>query len=97
MEVLIGFVIAIIQPLTFVLMTARETLSVNIKFWPWFVVGLFLSCIGMVIILGRRVREKEVQQSLLMPVSSEEIFDQVLQLEKPRKINAIEIQYSARA
>jgi len=97
MEVLIGFVIAIIQPLTFVLMTARETLSVNIKFWPWFVVGLFLSCIGMVIMFGRRVREKEVQPTLLIPVSSEEIFDQVLQLEESRRINAIEIQYSARA
>jgi membrane protein implicated in regulation of membrane protease activity len=97
MEVLIGFGIARIQLLTFLLMTGRAASSLNIKFWPWFVVGLFLPFISVVLILCRPVREKKVQQPLLKPVSSEEIFDQVLELEEPRRINRNGIQFLARA
>jgi hypothetical protein len=97
MEVLIRLVIAMIPLLTFSLMTGRAALSLNRKFWPWFVAGFFLPFIGMAIILCLPVKEKKVQQPLLKPVSSEEIFDRVLELEEPRRIHGSEIQFSARA
>jgi hypothetical protein len=97
MEVLIGFGVGGIQLLTSLLMTGRASLSVNIKFWPWFVVGLFLPFISVVLIFCRPIRGKKVQQPLLKPVSSEEIFDQAMDLEKPRRINGNGIQFLARA
>ena len=97
MEVLIGFVIARVPLNTFSLMKGWAALSLKIKFWPWFVGGLFLPFVGLVILLRRGVKEKKVQQPLLKPVSSEEIFDQVLQLEEPRRIKRSQIQFSARA
>jgi hypothetical protein len=97
MEVLNGFVIAMIPLLTFALMTGWAAWSLNRKFWPWFVAGLFLPFIGVVIILCLPANEKKVQQALLKPVSSEEIFDRVLELEEPRRINGSEVQFSARA
>lgn len=97
MEVLIGFVIAMISLLTFSLMTGWVALSLNRKFWPWFVVGLFLPFIGVVIILCLPVKEEKVLQPLLRSVSRQEIFDQVLELEEPRRINGSEIQFSTRA
>jgi hypothetical protein len=96
MEALIGFVITVIQPLAFVLMTGRAALGSNLKFWPRFTVGLLPPFIGAPIILCRR-RKIKVQQRLLKPASSEEIFDPVLQLEKPRRIKRYDIQFLARA
>ena len=97
MEVLIGFVIAMTQLLTLSVMTGWLALSVNRQFWPWFVVGLFLPFIGALIIVCLPVKEKKGQQRLLKSVSSEEIFDQVLELEEPRRINGSKIQFSTRA
>ena len=97
MEVLIGFVIAMSQLLTFSVITGWAALSLNRKFWPWFVVGLFLPFIGVVIILCLPVKKKKVQQPLLKSVISEEIFDQALELEEPVRINRSEIQFSTRA
>ena len=95
MEVSIGFVIAMSQLLTFSLMTGWVALHLNRKFWPWFVVGLFLPFVGVVIILCLPVKEKKVLQPLLRSVSRQEIFDRVL--EEPRRINGSEIQFSTRA
>jgi hypothetical protein len=97
MEVLIGFVIAMSQLLTFSVMTGWVALSLNRKFRSWFVVGLFLPFIGVVIILCLSVKEKKVLQPLLKSVSRQEIFDQVLELEEPRRITGSEIQFSTRA
>lgn len=97
MEVLIGFVFAIGQLLIFSVMTGWLALSVNRKFWPWFVVGLFLPFIGALIIVCLPVKEKKRQQLILKSVSSEEIFDQVSEWEKPGRINGSKIQFSTRA
>jgi hypothetical protein len=97
MEVSFGFVIAMISLVTFSLRTGWMALSIKRKFWPWFVVGLFLPFIGVVIILCLPVKKKKVQQPFLKSVSSEEIFDQVLKLEEPRRINGSEIQFPTRA
>jgi hypothetical protein len=97
MKVLIGFVIAMSQLLTFSVMTGWLALSVNRKFWPWFVVGLFLPYLGALIIVCLPVKEKKGRQGLLKSISSEEISDQVLELEDPRRINGSEIHFFPRA
>ena len=97
MEVLIEFVMMMILLLTFSLMTGWAALSLNRKFWLWFVIGFFLPFIGVVIILCLPEKVKKVQQPLLKPVSSEEIFDPVFELREPRRINEREIQFLARA
>lgn len=96
MEVKFAVVISIIQPLIIVLMTGRATLPFNIKFWPWLLVGLFAPFIGVVITLCGRVRNNEIQDSLPKPVSSEEIFDPLLQTEEPKRIYRDMIQFLAR-
>jgi len=97
MEVLIEFVMMMILLLTFSVMTGWAALSLNRKFWLWFVIGFFLPFIGVVIILCLPANEKKVQQALLKPASSEEIFDRVLELKEPGRINEREIQFLARA
>ena len=97
MKVVFEFVIAMMPLLAFPLITGWIALSFNREFWPWFVAGLFLPLIGVVIILCLPGKDKKVQQPLLKPVSSEEIFDPVLELEEPRRINGSEVQFSARA
>ena len=42
-------------------------------------------------------KKKKVQQPLLKSVSSEEIFDQALELEEPGRINGSRNQFPARA
>jgi hypothetical protein len=96
MEVLIGFVITVIQPLTFVLISGRAALGSNLKFWPRFAVGLLPPFVGAAIIICRRKKIK-VKQRLLKPASSDEIFDPVLQLEKPGRIKRGDILFLARA
>ena len=97
MEVLIEFVFAMMPLLAFPLITGWVALSFNREFWPWFFTGLFFPFIGVVVLLCLPAKEKKVQQSLLKPVSSEEIFDRVLELEEPRRIIGSEVQFSARA
>jgi hypothetical protein len=97
MEVILAFVISIIQPLIIVLMAGRTAWSMNIKYWPWFVVGLFPPFIGVAILLLFRVRDNKKQESLTTPVSSEEIFDPVLQLEEPKIMIGNRIEFLARA
>ena len=97
MNVLVGFVLAMIPLLPFSIIAGWASLSLNRKFLPWFIVGLILPFIGVLIILCRRVKEKKVEQPLLKPVSNEEIFDPVLELEEPRRIGRSEIEFSARA
>jgi hypothetical protein len=96
MEVLFGFVIAAIQLLTVVLVAGRPALGLNPKFWPRLVLGLLPSFIVVAVILCRR-KKKKVKQRLLQPVSSEEIFDPVLQLEEPGRIKRSDIRFLARA
>jgi hypothetical protein len=81
MEVINEFIISMIQ----------------LKLWPWFVVGLFLPFTGVIIILFWPLRKKKVRHPLMKPVSSEEIFDPELELQEPRRINRSGIQFSARA
>ena len=97
MEVIIGLLIALIPLLTFPLMTGWAALSLNRKFWPWFVAGLFLPFLGVIILLCLPVKEKTASQRLLHPVSNEEIFDHVLEEERPRQINGSGVHFSARA
>ena len=97
MEVVIEFVIAMMPLLAFPLITGWTALSFNREFWPWFFAGLFLPFIGVVIILCLPVKRRKVQEPTLKPVSSEEIFDRVLELKEPGRINGSEVQFSARA
>jgi len=96
MEVFKGFVIAMMVLLTFALITGWAALSSNRKFWPWFIAGLFLPFIGLVIILCLPAKGRKVRQ-LLQPVSNEEIFDPELELEEPGRIEGNGVQFSARA
>ena len=97
MKVLIEFVIAMMPLLAFPLITGWIALSFNREFWPWFFAGLFFPFIGVVVILCLPEKKKKIQRALLRPVSSEEIFDRVLELEQPVRIDGIGVQYSARA
>ena len=97
MEVLIGLIIVLVPFLTFPLMTGWCALSLNRKFWPWFIAGLFLPFIGIIILLCLPVKEKHIVQPVLRPVSNEEIFDHLLEEEMPRQINGSGVHFSARA
>ena len=96
MEVINGLVISMIPPLTFSQITRWAALSGLNKLWPWFVAGFFLPVVVM-IILCRPVRVRKVQQPSLKPVTSEEIFDRVLELEVPVRSHESGILFSARA
>ena len=97
MEFLLGLLIALIPICFFPFVTGWAALSVNRKFWPWFIAGLFLPFLGVVILLCLPVKEKAIAQPVMHPVSSEEIFDHVLEEESPRHINGKGVQFSARA
>ena len=97
MEFLFGFMIVLVPILMFPLMTGWAALSLNRKFWPWFVVGLFLPFIGVVILLCLPVKEKRSVQSLLQSVPSEEIFEHCLDDKSTKRINGHDVQFSARA
>jgi hypothetical protein len=97
MEVLIGLIIALIPCLMFPLMTGWCALSLNRKFWPWFFAGLFLPFLGVIILLCLPVKEKSRAQALLLPVSSEEIFEHCLDEKEIKRINGHDVQFSARA
>jgi len=97
MDILLGLLIALIPILAFPLMTGWCALSLNRKFWPWFIAGFFLPFIGIIILLCLPVKEKQDRQQVLRPVPSEEIFDYMLEEEKPKKINGNGIHFSARA
>jgi hypothetical protein len=97
MEVIIAFIISIIQPLIILLMAGRPAWGLNIKYWPWFVMGLFAPFIGVTILLCRLVKDNEIQKPLSKPVSSEEIFDPVLHMEEPKIMKESRIQFLARA
>jgi hypothetical protein len=95
MDILIGFILSVIQPLLIVLMTGRVVLGSNLKFWPRLVAGLLPPFIGVA--KKYRRRKVKVQKRLPQPVSSEEIFDPVLQLDEPRRIKGSDVQFLARA
>jgi hypothetical protein len=95
MDVLIGFILSVIQPLFIVLMTGRAVLGSNLKFWPRLAIRLLPPFIGVA--MKHRRRKLKVQKRLPRPVSSEEIFDPVLQLDEPRKIKGSDVQFLARA
>jgi hypothetical protein len=97
MEVLIGLIIALVPLLMFPCMTGWCALSLNRKFWPWFIAGFFLPFIGIVILLCLPVKEKKVVQLVLTPVSEEEIFDHLLEETAPKRLNGQGVHYSARA
>jgi len=67
------------------------------KLWLWLVVGALLTFVGMVIMLCKPLSLKKIEQQSPKPVTSEEIFDRVLELEIPIRSDGSEIQFSARA
>jgi hypothetical protein len=97
MEILIGFVITMISLLTFSVMTGWLAVSLDRKFWPWFVVGFFLPFISALIIVCLPVKKKKVKRQSLRSVRCEENFDKVWESEEPRRINGNEIHFFPRA
>ena len=97
MEFILGLLIALIPICFFPFVTGWAALSMNRKFWPWFIAGLFLPFLGIAILLCLPVKEKRISADAMRPVSSEEIFDQVLEVEAKKHINGNGIHFSARA
>ena len=97
MDFLLGVIIALAPFFVFPLMTGLCAKCFNRKFWPWFIVGLFLPFIGVVIVLCLPEKKERPAQSLLQAVSSEEIFEPVLEEGAQKKINGNHIHFSARA
>src|SRR5262245_23482079 len=97
MDFLLGFLIALIPILFFPFVTGWCAICMNRKFWPWFIAGLFLPFVGVIILLCLPVKQNKVAAFEIAPVSSEEIFEHVLEAERPKHINGNGVHFSARA
>jgi hypothetical protein len=97
MDFLLGVLMALSPFLVFPLMTGLCAQCFNRKFWPWFIAGFFLPFIGVIIVLCLPEKKERFAQQTLAAVSSEEIFEPVLEENTNQKINGNEIHFSARA
>jgi hypothetical protein len=92
MEVIIALPIIII-PFFFPVLSGLMAISFGRKFWPWFIVGVFLPFISMIILLALPDRRKKKE----IPVSDEEIFDPLLNNHKSRYHAGHKVYFSAKA
>ena len=92
MEVLIAIPIIII-PFLFPILSGLMAISFGRKFWPWFIVGMFLPFISMIILLALPDRRKKSET----PVTDKEIFDPLLSNVKRRSHAGRKVYFSAKA
>jgi hypothetical protein len=92
MEVLIAIPIIII-PFLFPILSGLMAISFGRKFWPWFIVGLFLPFISMIILLALPDRCKKIES----PVTDEEIFDPLINHTKSHYHAGHKVYFSAKA
>ena len=97
MEVVNKFISSLIPPHTLYDLIRWADLAYSVKLWSWLVVGLFLILIAVGTMLCRPVSLKKTQHLSTKPVTSEEIFDRVLELKIPVGGSSSEIIFSARA
>ena len=92
MEVIMAIPIIII-PFLFPLLSGLMAISFGRKFWPWFIAGVFLPFVSMLILLMLPYRRKKVQEA----VTSEEIFDPLLNKTKISRHAGHQLHFSAKA
>jgi len=98
MEVIFAIPI-ILAPFFWPVLTGLMAKSFGRKFWLWFVLGIPLPFIAMVILLflPDKRQKKQLTEPKIIPVANEEIFDQLFNTKPNKNKLSDEVYFSATA